>query len=250
MSLRVLIVDDEPLGRERVRTFLEKEDDIEIVGESSDGLDAIENIRELEPELVFLDVQMPGKNGLEVIDEIGPEKMPAVIFVTAYDQYALDAFDLHAVDYLLKPFDRDRFHRALERARDKLKQQGALDERLLSLLENLKPEGGYLERIVVKSSGRIVFVRVADIHWIEAAGNYVRLHTDERVHLLRETMNRLEKRLDPDRFLRIHRSTIVNLEAVKELQPWFHGEYAVILSDGNKLTMSRTYRDRLQHLFG
>ncbi len=250
--LRVLIVDDEALARERLRAFLEREEDVEILGECRDGLSAVGAIGELQPDLVFLDVQMPGLDGFGVVEEVGADAMPPTIFVTAYDQYALRAFDVHALDYLLKPFDQERFRSALEHARATGQEKADGDElslRLLSLIEDLKRPDGFTDRFVIKASGRIFFVKVEDIRWIEAAGNYVRLHTDGREHLLRETMNGTEQRLDPSRFLRIHRSTIVNLDAVREFQPWFHGEYAVILHDGSKLTMSRSYRDKMQDLF-
>ena len=251
-KIRTLVVDDEPMGRERVRSLLQHEEDVEIVGECSDGAQAIVAIQQHAPDLVFLDVQMPGATGFGVIDAVGPERMPNVIFVTAYDEYALKAFEYHALDYLLKPFNRDRFQETLKHARASLERRraGDLGRRLLALVNDIKPETPRLERLVVKSGGRVFFLRTDDIDWIEAAGNYVRLHLGEESHLFRETMNRMEARLDARRFVRIHRSRIVNSERIKELQPWFNGEYVVILRNGTRLTLSRGYRDRLQDQVG
>ena len=251
-KIRTLVVDDEPMGRERVRSLLQHEEDVEIVGECSDGAQAIVAIQQHAPDLVFLDVQMPGATGFGVIDAVGPERMPNVIFVTAYDEYALKAFEYHALDYLLKPFNRDRFQETLKHARASLERRraGDLGRRLLALVNDIKPETPRLERLVVKSGGRVFFLRTDDIDWIEAAGNYVRLHLGEESHLFRETMNRMEARLDARRFVRIHRSRIVNTERIRELQPWFNGEYVVILRDGTRLTLSRGYRDRLQDQVG
>jgi two-component system LytT family response regulator len=178
--------------------------------------------------------------------------MPAIIFVTAYDQYALRAFDVHALDYLLKPFDRERFQKALQRGRQQIQQatNGDLNQRLLALLEDLRTERKWLERLVIKSGGRVFFLKVNEIDWIEAAGNYVRLHVERESHLLRETIKNLENQLDPNKFLRISRSTIVRIDRIKELQPWFHGEYAILLHDGTQLTSSRGYREKLDALLG
>lgn len=249
---RVLIADDEPLARERLRTLLASEPGMEVVGECADGPTAIASIQKLKPDLVFLDVQMPGNTGFDVIEAIGPSRMPFVIFVTAYDKYALRAFDVHALDYLLKPFDRERFEQALGRARQQLDRRsgGELERRLLELVQDLKPATQRLERFVIKSGGRVFFVRAAEIDWIEAAGNYVKLHVGTDSHLFRETMNALEAQLDPDTFFRIHRSHIVNIERVKELQPWFNGEYVVFLKSGTRLTLSRGYREKLQDRIG
>ncbi len=251
MRVRTLIVDDEPLARERMRSLLEAETDIAIVGECRDGREAVSFIRRESPDLVFLDVQIPELDGFQVLEAIASEKAPAIVFVTAYDQYALQAFEVHAVDYLLKPFDEDRFKRALDRARQALaRDQGDLSEKLLSLLQELKAPQGYIERLVVKSAGRLFFLRTDEIEWVESAGNYVCLHVRGESHLLRETMTGLEARLDPARFARIHRTAIVNIDRIKELQPLFHGEYQVVLRDGTELTLSRGYRDRLQEVIG
>jgi two-component system LytT family response regulator len=250
--IRVLIADDEPLARERLRMLLQSEDWLEIVEEVGDGLAAIAAIQKVRPDLVFLDVQMPGATGFEVIEAIGPDAMPFVVFVTAYDKYALKAFDVHAIDYLLKPFDKERFQTGLARARQQIERRssGELERRLLELVQDLKPASARIDRFVIKSGGRVFFVRAEEIDWIEAAGNYVKLHVGSEAHLFRETMNALEARLNPDTFYRIHRSHIVNIERVRELQPWFNGEYVVFLKDNTRLTLSRGYREKLQERIG
>lgn len=251
MPIRTLIVDDEPLARERLRTLLADEADIEIVGECGDGRRAVAAIRKHRPDLVFLDVQMPELDGFGVLRAVGAQNLPTVVFVTAYDKYALKAFEVHALDYLLKPFDRDRFDRALDRARRELRRgTGELNERVLHLLEEAGAKPRFLERLVVKTAGRVYFLRAEEIDWFEAAGNYVKLHAGKDEHLIRETMANLEDQLNPKKFVRIHRSTIVQIERIKELQPWFHGDYVVLLRDGTKLTLSRSYRDRLENLLG
>jgi len=249
--IRTLIADDEPLARERLSTLLAAEDWIDLVGEAVDGLQAIADIQRLRPDLVFLDIQMPGATGFEVIEAVGAEQMPFVVFVTAYDQYALKAFDVHAIDYLLKPFDKERFQTSLARARQQLERRttGELERRLIELVQDLRP-ASRMERFVIKTSGRVFFLRAEEIDWIEAAGNYVKLHVGNEAHLFRETMNALEARLNTDTFYRIHRSHIVNIERVRELQPWFNGEYVVFLKDGTRLTLSRGYREKLQERLG
>jgi two-component system LytT family response regulator len=252
MRIRTLIVDDEPLARERVRALLTEEADVDIVGECGDGAEAVASMEREAPDLVFLDVQIPEIDGFGVIERVGLDKTPVVVFVTAYDQYALQAFEVHAVDYLLKPFDQDRFQKAMARARQavQLRRNGDVNERLVALLQDLKTPQGPLERLVVKSSGRLFFLRVEEIDWIESSGNYVCLHVGAESHLLRETMNGIEAKLDPARFIRIHRTAIVNIDRIKELQPLFHGEYDVVLRTGMTLTLSRGYRDRIQGLIG
>ena len=251
-KIRALVVDDEPLARERVLSLLQMETDVEVMGECSDGSQAVSAIQEQSPDLVFLDVQMPGCDGFEVIRNVGADRMPTVIFVAAYDEYALQAFEVHALDYLLKPFGTDRFQQTLRHAREALdrRRAGDLGKRLLALVHDIKPEPQRVERLVVKSGGRVFFLRTDEIDWIEAAGNYVRLHLGAESHLFRETMNRMESRLDGRRFSRIHRSRIVNTERIKEMQPWFNGDYVVILRDGTRLTLSRGYRDKLQQRLG
>jgi two-component system LytT family response regulator len=250
--LRTLIVDDEPLARERLRRMLEGTAEVEVVGECGNGTAAVGEIGRLDPDIVFLDVQMPELDGFGVLGKLPPEHLPVVVFVTAYDKYALRAFEVHALDYLLKPFDRERLDATLARVRDELgRRDGAeVSQRLLALLESLKAKSAFVERMVVKTGGRIFFLRVEEIDWIEAAGNYVKLHVGKESHLLRETMTALEGKLDPKRFLRIHRSTFVQIDRIKEIQPWFHGDYIVILRDGTKLTLSRSYRDRLEEMQG
>ncbi|MBD0370492.1 MAG: response regulator transcription factor [Pyrinomonadaceae bacterium] len=252
--IRALIVDDEPLARERIRTLLESESDIEVVAECGDGLSAVSTIERERPDLLFLDVQMPEMDGFRVLEACGAQAIasPAIIFVTAYDKYALRAFDVHALDYLLKPFDRERFARAIERARAVLMQEkkGAIDERLLALLADIKQETKHLERLVVKASGRVFFLKTEEIDWIESASNYVRLHTGRESHLMRETMSALEAKLDPKKFLRVNRSAIVQIEKIKELHPLFRGEYEIVLHDGTRLTLGRAYREKLQELLG
>ena len=251
-KIKTLVVDDEPIARERILSLLQLEEDVEVIGECGDGAQAVSAIQHHAPDLVFLDVQMPGLDGFGVIDAVGIDRMPLVIFVTAYDDYAVRAFEVHALDYLLKPFGRERFRETLNHARASLERRraGDLGRRLLALVNDIKPERAKLERLVVKSGGRVFFLRTDEIDWIEAAGNYVRLHLGEESHLFRETMNRMESRLDARRFVRIHRSRIVNTERIKELQPWFNGEHVVILRNGTRLPLSRGYRDRLQEQLG
>jgi len=251
--IRVLIVDDEPLAREMLREMLEADQDVEIVRERSNGREAVEAIRVHSPDLLFLDVQMPEVGGFEVLEALGTGPMPHVIFVTAYDQYAVRAFEVHALDYLLKPFDRERFDISWQRAKAQIvrDKDGGRDQRILALLEELKAGSSrYLERLVIKSGGRIYFLETNEIDWIEAEGNYVSVHSGKKSHLLRETISSLESQLDPRKFLRIHRSSIVRIDRIKELQPWFHGEYHVILQNGTQLMLSRNYREKLQEALG
>ena len=250
MKTRVLIVDDEPLARERLADLLAQEPDIEIAGQCADGLCALERIRQERPDLVFLDVQMPELDGFGVVASLEESQRPLVVFVTAYDQYALRAFEVHAVDYLLKPFDTARFKTALQRALERLNRPDRDDigRRLSALIGELRPEARPIERLAVKGDGRVVFLKLDDLDWAEAADNYVSLHAGAETHLLRETMASLETRLPPARFIRISRSVIVNIDRIKELQPMFHGEYVVILRNGARLTLSRGYRDKLRQL--
>jgi two-component system, LytTR family, response regulator len=251
-SLRVLLVDDEPLVRVGLRGLLAEEPEVVVVGEARNGVEALELIGSLTPDLVFLDVQMPGLDGLGVLNALAPEERPPVVFVTAFDQYAVRAFDLHAVDYLLKPFDAERFHVALARAQERLaaRDPGPARESLRALLAELRGgDAAGPDRLAVREQGRIVLVPTAEIDWIEAADNYVRLYRGGQYHLLRESLGRLEERLDRRRFARIHRSAMVNLDRVRALEPGPGGEYDVILQDGRRLTLSRGYRDRFQERF-
>jgi two-component system, LytTR family, response regulator len=246
-KVRTIIVDDEDLARERLRGLLERESEIEVIGEAADGQSAITLIESEKPDLVFLDVQMPELTGFEVLEGLDQNERPNVVFVTAHDKFALKAFDVHAVDYLLKPFDRERFQTALRRALDKIQRKAPSD--LNAVLREAKPPKP-ADRLLVKTSGRVLFIRIDDIDWIEAADNYISLHVGKDSHMMRETMNSIETRLPVDKFMRISRSTIVNLERVQELQPMFHGEYVVLLRNGTKLTLSRSYRDKLDLLLG
>jgi two-component system LytT family response regulator len=252
--IRVLLVDDEPLAREMLREMLEGDPDVTIVGESCNGREALEAIRAHSPDLLFLDVQMPEVGGFEVLASLEKGHVPYVIFVTAYDQYAVRAFEVQALDYLLKPFDQERFDVSWQRAKAQLIRDRnggvSMDRRILALLEELKAGNKYLERLVIKAGGRIYFLETSEIDWIEAEGNYVSVHSAKKSHMLRETISSLESQLDPKKFVRIHRSAIVRLDFIQELQPWFHGEYRVILQDGTQLTLSRNYRDRLQEALG
>lgn len=249
-KIRAVIVDDEELGRDRIQTLLGMQADVEIVAVCADGPSAVETIERAQPDLVFLDVQMPGMDGFEVVENLDPTRLPAVVFVTAHDGHAIKAFEIHALDFLLKPFDQTRFEKALERARTQIaaKKGPVIDSRLVSLLEELREERKYPERLIVKSSGRVFFVRTEEIDWVEASGNYVKIHTKSEAHLLRESMKNMESKLDPKIFVRIHRSAIVNIDRIKELEPWFHGEYIVIMRDGTRLTASRVFSDRLSSL--
>ena len=245
--MRALIVDDELLARRRIRSLLLHEADVVVAGECANGDEAVEALRDLSVDLAFLDVQMPGRDGFDVIRDVGPERMPAVVFVTAYDQYAIKAFEVHAVDYLLKPFDGARFRDALARARARVRDPDG-GHRLIPLLRELAGTTARPERLEVRSSARISFVRVDDLDHAEACGNYVLLHCGAERHLMRETMNGLEARLDPRRFVRIHRSTLVNADRVKEIHPLFHGDWEVVLRSGARLIMTRTHRERAQRL--
>jgi two-component system LytT family response regulator len=250
MKIRTLIVDDELLARERLRQLLQAEPEIELVGECADGQEAVAAIKKQSPDLIFLDVQMPELDGFGVIESITAQPPPVIVFVTAHDKFALRAFEVHAVDYLLKPFDRERFQKALARALDRVKHRENISQAdsQSAVLAELKPPSKPLERLAVKTGGRVIFVKLADIDYIEAAHNYVELHVEKQSHLLRETLNSIEARLPADKFVRISRSVIVNIERVKELQPLFYGEYTVTLHNGVRLTLSRRYRDKLQQL--
>ena len=255
MPLTVLLVDDEPLAREGLRMLLCQDPEISAVYEAKDGLEAVETIRNARPNLVFLDVQMPEMNGFEVVKEVGPDHMPAVVFVTAHDQYAIQAFEINAIDYLLKPVTGERFTQALQRAKVRLNAAPAnrrstddTSRQIMSLLETIAAPHRYLRRLAVRSAGKTVFVDVEDVDWIEAAENYAQLHAGRVGHLLHVTMNTLEKSLDPATFIRIHRSTIVNVKRIKELQPVAHGEYAVTLQDGVRLQSGRAYHEKLKAL--
>jgi len=256
-KIRTLIVDDEPLARRNLRLLLEKDPQIEIVDECRNGREAVKAINSLSPDLIFLDIQMPEMDGFDVLERVGMEHLQAIIFVTAFDRYALKAFDVHALDYLLKPFDDERFEHALARAKSQIEAReiNRLSKRLLALLEERESQRkesseqqNYLTRLMIKVSGRVVLLKVNEIDFIEADGNYAKLHVGRKAHLLREKMHDLEGRLDPERFVRIHRSVIVNLDRIKEMHPHFNGDYIVVLEDGRQLRLSRTRRDHLERL--
>jgi len=250
--IRILIVDDEPPARARLRRLLESEDGVDLLAECANGADAIAAIERDAPDLVFLDVQMPGLDGFHVLEALDVARLPAIVFVSGFDEYALHAFDVHAVDYLLKPVGRERFRTALARARERLAlgDAAAPDARLLALVAELRAARASRERLAVRHEGRVQFVRVGDVDWVEAAANYVRLHARSGVFVLRESMKSMEARLPSDSFLRIHRSTIVNFDRVREIQPWFHGEYIALLTDGTRLVVGQAYAGRLRELMG
>lgn len=250
--IRTLIVDDESLARERIRDMLACDPSIEIVAECANGEEAIESIQQYSPDLVFLDVEMPGIDGFAVLEVLPADQMPAVIFVTAYDQYAVRAFEVYALDYLLKPFDQERFDKALNRAKTQItsERSDAMSERILRAIEDIKTKPVHLERLVIKMNGHVFFMKAEEIDWLEAEGNYVRLHSGKESYLLRDTISALESQLDPKKFIRVHRSAIVNVDRIAELQPWFHGEYRIVLREGVQLTLSRTYREKLHELLG
>jgi two-component system LytT family response regulator len=252
-KIRTLVADDEPIARARVVSLLKGEADIEVVRECATGEEARAAIEQERLDLLFLDIQMPEVSGMELARTIRANGMPAVVFVTAYDQYALRAFEVHALDYLLKPFSSDRFRAALGHAREHLAKRRASPEPAAASSSGTARDAqtaGRRSRLMVKSGGRIHFVRTADIDWCEAAGNYVRMHVGQQEYLVRDTMGHLESQLDGQQFMRIHRSTIVNVDRIQEMQSSFNGEYVVLLRSGTRLTLSRGYRDAIQTRLG
>ncbi len=265
-SIRTLIVDDESLARRGLSLRLEKYHDIEIIEQCKNGREALAAIEQHSPDLVFLDIQMPGIDGFEVVRKIQADNMPLIVFVTAFDQYAVDAFEVHAVDYVLKPIEDQRLTTAIERVRDHLQLQGENNQkkRLMDLITNITGESvekidqmiangdtvkkSYPDKIAIKDRGETTLVSTKDIAWIDAAGDYMCLHTNDAVHVLRSTMKNLEAKLDPDNFQRIHRSTIVNLEMIEKVCSHINGEYYLVLSGGSRLKMSRGYRDKIKHI--
>lgn len=251
MNIRAVIVDDEPLARRGLLRFLKSDPEIEVLSECGDGQSAVGAILGKKPNLVFLDVQMPEMDGLEVVRRVGPAQMPTTIFVTAYDRYALQAFDANALDYLLKPVGQERFQIALGRAKERISEKSKSETvlRMMATLEEIKRQDEYLERLPVSGNGRILFVKTKEIDWIEANGNYARLYVGAQTHDIRETLSTLERKLNPRDFLRIHRSTIVNVHFIREIQPWFHGYHLVLLQNGKELRMSR-YQDEIAKRLG
>lgn len=244
MTLRVLVADDEPPARRKLLGHLREEPDVEVAGEAANGLEAVERIGSLAPDLVFLDVAMPGLSGLEVVEAVGPAAMPPVVFVTAFDEYAVRAFELEALDYLLKPYDAERFRKAMERVRRRLSAPPAGAAALERLVAALRPRE-HLARFVVREGEKVLLVPAREVIRLEAEGNYVRLHTAAASHLVRDTLARLEERLDPRRFARVHRSEIVAVDAVRELLPWSHGDLVAVLRNGAQVRVSRRYQERL-----
>jgi two-component system, LytTR family, response regulator len=250
--IKALIADDEALARKFIRRMLKDDHDVEIVGECSNGKEAVAMIRKQNPDVVFLDVQMPEMDGFAVLESIRTDRLPEIIFATAYEQYAIRAFELHALDYLLKPFDQARFKDAIKHAKERLCSERHKEGRvqISALLESIRNKPRYLDRLVIKAGGRITFLSTDEINWIEADDKYVHLHTDKISPMVRQTLNAMETQLDPKKFRRIHRSAIVNVGRIKELQPLFNGEYSILLEDGTKLTLSRNYKDKLFDLLG
>jgi two-component system LytT family response regulator len=250
MSLTVLIVDDEPLARDRLRVLLSRDPEISTICEARDGREAVASIRDCAPHIVFLDVQMPEMDGFDVVKTIGAEYMPTVVFVTAHDQYAIRAFEVNALDYLLKPVIEERFIKALSRSKSHIHSNDAADSyhQIVGLLETIASPRNYLKRLAVRSSGKTVFVDVEDLDWVQGAENYVELHAAGVTHLLHVTMNALEQSLDSEKFLRVHRSVIVSLGRIQDVQTGVHGEYLITLRDGTRLCSGRTYAHRLKHL--
>lgn len=259
-GIRTLIVDDEELARKAVRRILKEEADVEVIGECADGVSALKRIRELSPDVVCLDIQMPGMGGFDLLRALPEEERPLVLFMTAYDEHAIKAFEMHAVDYLLKPVDAQRTRRAFAHIRQ-LRQQEQRARRYDELLESIRRFSGieaeaeaigvkgdkqYASRVLVRKEGSMLFVPTADIDWIEADRNYMKLHVGSEIHVLRERLSRLHETLDPKLFARIHRSTIVNLLRIKEIQPWFSGDFVVILRNGTQLRMSRHFRESME----
>lgn len=262
-KIRALIVDDELLAHKALRSMLKDDPEMEVIAECRNGREAVQIIREQSPDLVFLDIQMPEMDGFQVIEEIGAERMPVTVFVTAYDKHALRAFEAHALDYLLKPFDHDRFNTALQRAKTFVRQQklGDINESLFAVLKDLKPQSNEslpdshkiahrepIDRVAIKASGRVYFLKTDEIDWIEAEGDYLSLHAGSQTHLIRETMEKFHAKLDAKNFLRIHRSTIVNTERIKDIRPFFKGDYVITLTNGKRLKSSRSYRHEVQAL--
>jgi two-component system, LytTR family, response regulator len=248
VSVRVLIVDDEAVARRRIRRLLATEPDVTIVGESPDGASALRAIAVENPDIVFLDVQMPELDGFEVVRSIPPAELPGIVFVTAFDRYALRAFDIHAIDYLLKPFTSERFRMALTRARERLERR-VRDRSTQTLIEHLRELRRYSKRVAIRTGDRFVVVRWQDVDWIEAADNYVKLHAGPREYLLRDTLASIERQLDPELFARVHRSAVVQIDRIAEFHPASHGDIDLVLRSGARLVLTRTWRSRVERLF-
>jgi two-component system LytT family response regulator len=255
-AIRTVIADDEHLARKKLRMLLDSEPGVQVVAECHDGRETVEAVQTHKPDLLLIDVRMPDLTGFEVLEKLGADEMPVVVFTTAFDEFAVRAFEARALDYLLKPFERERLHHAIERARSELLKfhNRDLTTRILDLLEKKADPGKerkqFDDRMVIRAGGKVVFLDLADVDWIEAAANYVKLNVGKDSYLLREGIGRVSERLDPDRFVRIHRSVIVNVRKIKELQPCDSGEYIAVLKNGKELSCSRGYRNELQRLIG
>ena len=250
-KIRTLIVDDETLARRLIQRLLRNDVDVEVIGECANGKEAVTTIRKERPDLVFLDIQMPEMDGFAVINDLKAEFLPNIVFTTAYEQYAIRAFELHAVDYLLKPFDQSRFAEMLEHAKTQIVVRGTGSRlQLEALLENVKNPPEHLERLIIKAEGRLKFVKVADINWLEADDKYVNLHLTKTTRTIRQSLSLMESQLDPKKFTRIHRSAIVNIDRICELHAMFNGEYEAVLEDGTKLSVGRHYKDRFFKVLG
>lgn len=251
MKIRTLVIDDELLARKRIKQLLASVEEFQVVGEASNVAEAVSACLELRPDLVFLDIEMPDGSGFDALEKLSSEDIPAVVFVTAYDQYTIKAFDVCAVDYLLKPFSEERFHQAAARVRERLNLESDedLSRQIKNLLSHLKTNGDFLDRLAINHKDRLIVVSVKEIDWVTAHGNYLKIHAQNKTYLLRDTINNLSQRLDPEVFLRIHRSTIVNAERIKEFQPMFSGQYLVILKDGAEFILSRNYRKEILSRF-
>jgi two-component system LytT family response regulator len=250
--IKVLIADDELLARKFIRRMLKQDPEVEIVAECNNGAEAVTMIRKEKPDLVFLDVQMPELNGFAVLDAVKLDHLPEIIFTTAYESYAIRAFELHALDYLLKPFDQVRFKAALRYAKERFHAQQDETKHLQigTLLESIRAQQQYLDRVIIRADGRITFLHVREIDWIEADDKYVHLHTGKGTRMVRQTLTTMETQLDPKKFVRVHRSTMVNVDRIKELQPLFNGEHSLVLEDGTRLTLSRKYKEKLFEVLG
>jgi two-component system, LytTR family, response regulator len=251
VKIRTLIVDDEPLARKRIIQLLANEKEFEVIGESGSVAQSVFVFEELKPDLIFLDIEMPDGSGFDFLALLSPESIPAVVFVTAYDQFTIKAFDFHAVDYLLKPFSEERFQKAAVKVRERLIDGSGkdLNQQIRTLLAHVKTNHNYLERLIINHNNRLIVIPTADVDWIAAFGNYLRVHSKEKTYLLRATISHLAGRLNPENFVRIHRSTVVNVERIKELRPMFGGQYAVILNDETEFVLSRNYRKEVLERF-
>lgn len=250
MEIRSIIVDDEPVARNIIKRFLKNDADIKIIGEAGNGQDAVKIIFEEKPDLVFLDIQMPEITGFDVIEQVGTENLPFIIFVTAYDEYTLKAFEINALDYLLKPFNKQRFENSINRAKDLIWSKKYIKRKIDSLLDDIGKQKKILNKILVKTGGRVLFLETRDIEWIEASAYYVKIYSKKGIYPFRETLTNLENKLDPDRFIRIHRSFIVNTDAIKEIKQEVNNNFVVILNDNTRLNLSRNYRQKLFKIFG